>query len=93
MTLVLGNQRSPLSSWVGRMLKEEQGIEIDMDRSTTMSDADTQWMYSVTLLFLYTEMERLNLTLGGALCVGGDGHGLDLDQRCLVSYLQHSLMN
>lgn len=62
---------------VGRMLKEEQGIEIDMDK-VNHNGSGIALGHPVgctalrIIVSLYYEMERLDLTLGGAsLCVGG----------------------
>lgn len=62
---------------VGRMLKEEFGLELDMDKCNhNGSGIALGHPVGCTALrivvSLYYEMERLNLTLGGAsLCVGG----------------------
>lgn len=62
---------------VGRMLKEEFGIELDMDKCNhNGSGIALGHPVGCTALriivSLYYEMERLNLTVGGAsLCVGG----------------------
>ncbi|MEN6391418.1 MAG: thiolase family protein [Syntrophomonas sp.] len=62
---------------VGRMLKEEFGLEIDPDKvNHNGSGIGLGHPVGATALriivSLYYEMERLNLTLGGAaLCVGG----------------------
>ena len=62
---------------VGRMLKEEQGIEIDMDKvnhnGSGISLGHPVGATGMRLIVsLYYELERLGLTVGGAsLCVGG----------------------
>lgn len=67
------------AQWLGagRMLKEEAGIEIDMDK-VNHNGSGIALGHPVgctalrIIVSLYYELERLNLTVGGAsLCVGG----------------------